>query len=422
MFKDFHYYGTYVAACYAGYSADEAQIIAHAAQYVDDSVHDRLINYGDYKIDFRPIPTCHTSEELEKVSFGSGPTLSELHQVWIPFHFLPGNYTPDPNASSRIKEYTGLTHHSNLIHSFDYDDQAKWEFSLLCLPESPMATAMINDIIDNHKGEPYELHLIGLRMHVLADTGAHAYYAGTPAWHVNNVGARVYDLTVNPKQEVPWLPTPRGEQSTPDLSLLFGYHLISFLGHGRMGVVPDYPWIKYEYSPEWSSTPIIKDNPAEYLKIFRIMVTALKCVREQKTFDISNLEPIDQKNISTVDNILRTKHDFGLDNFGMTGATDFRCEVWKNAIREGSLGLVGMPADYNVDDWFNSIEQVQPIAQTDYYKFNKAAVIHLGLVKRHLGKDGIPFNWGEPITIPPEPEMSPNVASVDCETHPVIPS
>lgn len=120
---------------------------------------------------------------------------------------------------------------------------------------------MINDIIDNHKGKPYELQLIGLRMHVFADTAAHAFYAGTPAWHVNYVGDKVYDLTVNPKKEVPWLPNLPGEQCTPAITIY--YDSIFYHGHGRMGSVPDYPWIKYEYSPKWSATPIIKDNPIE---------------------------------------------------------------------------------------------------------------------------------------------------------------
>lgn len=396
MYKDFHYYGTYVAACYAGYSAKEAQIIAHAAQYVDDSVHTLLINQGDYGIDFQPIPTCHTTSELGWTTVGSGPSLSELHQVWVPFHFLPGNYKsqtlPDPNASLRIKEYTGPTHDSGIFTSWKYDDKAKLEFKLLCLPESPISIAMINDIIDKHKGKPYELHLIGLRMHVLADTAAHAYYAGTPAWHVNDAGAKVYDLTVNPKKEVPWLPTPGGEQSTPATTIY--YDSIFYLGHGRMGSVPDYPWIKYEYSPKWSSTSIIKDNPVEYLKIFRQMVTALKCIREGKRFDVSNIEPIDTKYISAVDNILRTKHGFGLDNFNATGATNFRCGLWTNAINNGSLGSVTRPEEYNADVWLNIVKQNGSVANTDYYEFNKAATMHLEFVKSCLGKDGVPFfSW-----------------------------
>jgi hypothetical protein len=424
MYKDFHYYGTYVAARYAGYAPNEAQIIAHAAQYVDDSIHSRLINKGEHGIDFQPIPTCHTTGELCWTTIGSGPSISELHQVWVPFHFLPGNYRsqalPDPNASIRIRNYTGPQHDSGIFTSWNYDDRAKWEFKLQCLPGSPISTAMINEITDKYKGQPHELHLIGLRMHVLADTAAHAYYAGTPAWHVNDAGAKVYDLTVNPKQEVPWLPTPGGEQSTPATTIY--YDSIFYLGHGRMGSLPDYPWIKYEYHPKWSSTPIVKDNPVEYLKVFRVMVTALKCIKEQKKFDSANLEPVEQKYISAIDNILRQRHAFGLDNFSMTGATDFRCGIWKKAIEGGLLGPVGMPEEYKEDAWYNSVKQTQSITQTDYYKFNKAAIIHLESVQRYLGKDGIPFDWGKPIIIPPEPETPPVVASEDSNMHPMIPA
>ncbi|WP_440946911.1 DUF6765 family protein [Methanosarcina sp. T3] len=394
MDKDFHYYGTYVAACYAGYSAREAQTIAHAAQYVDDSVHRLLINQGDYGIDFQPIPTCHTTGELGWTTVGSGPSLSELHQVWILFHFLPGNYESqtlsDPNASSRMREYTGPQHDSFPsvfpVKSWDYNDKAKLEFRLLCLPESPMAMAMINDIINKHVGQPYETHLIGLRMHVLADTAAHAYYAGTPAWHVNDAGAKVYDLTSNPKKEVPWLPISGGEQSTPSTTIY--YDSIFYLGHGRMGSVPDYPWIRYEYSPKWSSTSIIKDNPVEYLKIFKQMVTALKCIKERKRFDISNIELIDQKYISAIDNILRTKHDFGLGD----KASEMRCNLWKKAITDGSLGSVVMPEEYNKDLWLNVVKKTGSSTGTDYYKFNKAAIEHLDFVKSSLSKNKIPLD------------------------------
>lgn len=34
---DFHYYATYVAARLAGYNFPDAQTIAHASQYVDES-------------------------------------------------------------------------------------------------------------------------------------------------------------------------------------------------------------------------------------------------------------------------------------------------------------------------------------------------------------------------------------------------
>lgn len=401
MDKDFHYYGTYVAACYAGYSAKEAQIIAHAAQYVDDSSHglfpietNRLINKGDYEIDFQPIPTCHTLKELGwNIVTPKGwisPSSLDLRKVWVPFHFLPGNYKshtlPDPDVSSRIKNYAGPV--SWFSSTWEYDDHAKLEFKLLCLPDSPISLAMINDIIDKHKGQSYELHLIGLRMHVLADTAAHSYYAGTPAWHVNDVDSDVYYFTDNSE----WEKVSFGVASEWCAPKALTFESDFYLGHGRVGHIPDYPWIKYRYIPKWreeagkDEKEIMTDNPASYLKIFKEMVTALKCIRNQKTFDINSLEPIDQKYIDVIDKILRKNHGFCLSDSGV----NFRCQLWKDAISNGSLDpLVSMPEEYNEDVWLNIVKQKGSVTNTDYYEFNKAATIHLEFVKSCLAGDGI---------------------------------
>jgi Family of unknown function (DUF6765) len=119
MDKDFHYYGTYVAARIAKFSTEDATTIAHAAQYVDNSikVDGMILNGIDYGLSFRHIPTCHDPlKELKwntnLISASKIPKLpeKELRQVWVPFHFLPGNYKstnlPDPNYESRKKDYT----------------------------------------------------------------------------------------------------------------------------------------------------------------------------------------------------------------------------------------------------------------------------------------------------------------------------
>jgi hypothetical protein len=394
MNRDFHYYGTYVAACYAGYSKEEAQIIAHAAQYVDDSVCERLINNEDYDIDFHLIPTCHTFTELGWAMSGFiGPTSSELRQVWVPFHFLPGNYKsqtlPDPNYSSRIINYQGPT---SWFHPFwNYEDH-KWEFMLLCLPDSPISTEMINNIITIHKGQPYELYLTGIRMHVLADTAAHTYYAGTKAWHVNDVDYDVYYITENGSwQKVPFVYFRTVKDRETCVPKSVNSESVFYLGHGRMGHIPDYPWIKYRYVPKWfEESPkkeIVKDNPETYLKIFMKMVTALKCIKEGKNFDVNDLAPINQKYIFVIDNILRTKHDFGLGDY----ATKFRCELWKKAISDKLLGpKVTMPEEYNPDIWLDIAKLKKPIDKaTHYYIFNNAAAVHLEFVKTCLENDGI---------------------------------
>jgi Tfp pilus assembly protein PilF len=80
MDKDFHYYGTYVAARLAGYEPSESQVVAYAAQYVDDSYDEYILRKGQHYTDSRPIPTDQTwwehltSKEQVKRS------------IWVPFH------------------------------------------------------------------------------------------------------------------------------------------------------------------------------------------------------------------------------------------------------------------------------------------------------------------------------------------------
>jgi len=117
------------------------------------------------------------------------------------------------------------------------------------------------------------------------------------------------------------------------------------------------------------------------------MVTALKYIQAGKYFDVNSLASIDQRYISVIDNILRTKHDFGLEDC----ATKFRCELWKKAISDKLLGpKVTMPEEYNPDVWLDTAKLKKPIDKdTHYYKFNKAASIHLEFVKTCLNSDGI---------------------------------
>jgi hypothetical protein len=232
-----------------------------------------------------------------------------------------------------------------------------------------------------------ELHMAGIRMHVLADTGAHMYYAGTPAWHVNDVSGHVYDMTVSPKQRVPFGPGPTDEWYIPPGT---GYESFNYLGHGRMGHIPDYPWLKYEYHPKWSKDPIVKDNPKEYLRTFREMVTALRCIREGRTYNVLDVDPLKEEYITAVDEILRFKHPFGLFQRDAIGK---RCEKWKRAIVEGKLGPIEFPDDYDENVWLKSAKNARSldeIKNTDYYKFNTAAIEHLGFVRAHLGDDEIP--------------------------------
>ncbi|HHN8252279.1 DUF6765 family protein [Clostridioides difficile] len=61
MNLDFHYYGTYLAAKIAGYNDSDAETIAYAAQYVDESSKSMILDDVNFTL-----PTIQTNLELGK--------------------------------------------------------------------------------------------------------------------------------------------------------------------------------------------------------------------------------------------------------------------------------------------------------------------------------------------------------------------
>lgn len=260
MNTDFHYYVTYLAARDAGYTDRDALTIAHAAQYVDVSMKKRIDKtlLPDLA---NPTPTLEGRVTIagELVLPASQEDRDESEAIWASFHFLPGNFEGK-------KVYTG---HDVLENQSTTEPENKRKFKLLCLPNSELSEKMINDIITDHIDEDYYLHLVGIRMHVLADTWAHAYYVGTQWKFINDVpDGTVYDL--NNHERI---------KSLVLESLTNSNDAYSYLGHGRMGTTPDIPHRNYRYSARWSNIPIVKNNPADYICAYLQMVKAMQLIR-----------------------------------------------------------------------------------------------------------------------------------------------
>ena len=84
MQLDMHYYGTYCMARAAGIRAEDAHIIAYAAQFVDDNAEDDTFILKDgARVDV--LATAHHWNQISNVN------LENQRLVWVPFHFLPGN-------------------------------------------------------------------------------------------------------------------------------------------------------------------------------------------------------------------------------------------------------------------------------------------------------------------------------------------
>ena len=135
----------------------------------------------------------------------------------------------------------------------------------------------------------------GLAMHILADTWAHKYFAGTPSFAINNTNYYFYEIV---PEDGGWAEKPvrfnhnPGTPDEPDKeiytnSLYQGSeHSVMNLGHGRAGHFPDYSYARYRYLPAWGEyREIVKDNPSDFFHAFCQMVYALKCLKNGTPFE-----------------------------------------------------------------------------------------------------------------------------------------
>lgn len=90
MNLDFHYYATCLAAVTVGYTLEEAQIIAYAAQLVDDNTIRTFSN----KVSFQQIPTSRELDDIihDAKDFTIAYTDKDEHEateIWTELERLP---------------------------------------------------------------------------------------------------------------------------------------------------------------------------------------------------------------------------------------------------------------------------------------------------------------------------------------------
>ena len=267
MQEDFHYYATYCAATLAGYSHRESMDICYSAQFVDLCSRTLLTELK------APLSAVTTQLQLEMMDARTDIIgLQDITRIWVPFHFLPRDlYAEKPK---RTKRYMN-------------------KYRLICGPNGDL----VKSTVELAKNKP--LPSVGIAMHVLADTWAHSYFAGTPSLVINNTTDDFFEIlseetAINDDPEkagtVPERPIKfRHNPSVPDdmekglytNSLYQGAeNSIMNLGHGRAGHLPDYSFIRYRYLPAWNDYKfMIKDNPSDYLHAFCQMIYAMKYIR-----------------------------------------------------------------------------------------------------------------------------------------------
>ena len=154
---DMHFHATHAIALLAGLPAEEALIVATAAQYVDDADFHNSDKNSEGEMMFAICTGHHPLGSYDMFGHVRSATishvLSEAHrQVWVPFHFLPGN------------------------------EGETLEEKLLCVKNSPIANQLFKHYIarsdETRKKKPYYWHLLGIASHVYLDTFSHYGFSG----------------------------------------------------------------------------------------------------------------------------------------------------------------------------------------------------------------------------------------------------
>ena len=257
MQKDFHYYATYCAASLAGYSHEESLSVCWSAQFVDLCSATLLAKLN------APRAAATTQLAMEMMDARTDlPGLQDITRIWASFHFLPYDLNAQKKGCSRryLRKYR-----------------------LICRPNG----SLLADTVALAKGG--SLQAAGLAMHVLADTWAHAYFAGTPSFVINDTNYHFFELLPDgTERPIRFRHNPGGgddlENGVYANTLQQpSENSVMNLGHGRAGHLPDYSFIRYKYMPAWGDyEETVKDNPSDYLHAFCQMIEALKYLRGER--------------------------------------------------------------------------------------------------------------------------------------------
>ncbi len=226
MQQDMHYYGTFVLARAAGIDRDSAQIIATAAQFVDDNAIENHIAFLDGgRIDSEA--TGHHTL--------SGANVDRIDQrkVWVPFHFLPGN--------------EGNSYYENMV----------------CRKNSTIAQEMVEHNL-SLSDRAYARELIGITAHVYADTFSHHGFSGFSS-DTNRID--IDSLSIDSELSASLLDHLNDKRARfiDKFKAMAAGSLSQGLGHGAVLTYPDKPYLKWRFTYE-SGEEAIRDNPKDFLE------------------------------------------------------------------------------------------------------------------------------------------------------------
>ncbi|MBI9092545.1 MAG: hypothetical protein JEZ12_25295 [Desulfobacterium sp.] len=364
---DFHHAVTYVAARLAGFSVEDANVISYSAQYVDDSVNSGTIRFRN-KAMYSRISSAH-----KMLDYRNFEELAN-HFTWIPFHFLPGN------GGKKAGD----------------NPDGGFVRKLVCFPDSPVATDMVNSCIACHD-RAYGLHRLGITMHVLADTFAHQGFAG-----INHEINEVEDLTKtdgDPAGLVNKLADYFG-----DIFDTVKNKVVSDafpLGHGGALTCPDMPYLKWEYKNGVGES-VVRDNTQIFMDAVEGIHGAMVCYRKKDpNYTLGAQDKISPQDLDKIrENFLDFEDEEGED----------RHRKWVDSIANGDFSFAAKGSETlsyvhkGMDSWKyealntkmevetkNELFRFSPeFLDSDWKLFHDALQIHrIDIIRNILPKYGI---------------------------------
>lgn len=310
MQTDFHFYCVAVLARAAGFTPDDALILAYASQYVDDATEGDLIpitvNGGDIRFD--PVRTCYDGLATVETLGWSGEK-----KVFIPFHYLPPAIFDPKHAAA----YTFITK-SN----------------------SPFAQMLLDRALEEpRKNRKRWLCRVGAALHTFADTWAHEFFSGRMKGDENSAASiTMFDRKGNPV-------------SSKIENIV--YKILPAVGHGSVLFLPDIAYKIWGCERSHIDLTIKKDNVECYVNCAKHIydwLCGLKISRKKIAW--KEIEPAISRLFGTIDSEpgLLTRMILPLYYRYAVQDLDKRCENWK-AEFSGLFDGATQPYSYDKTTW-----------------------------------------------------------------------
>jgi Family of unknown function (DUF6765) len=356
MQLDMHYYGTYAMARTAGLAPGICKTIATASQFVDDNAAKSNIEFQDGgRIDAQA-----TAHHVSDVISNRDP--EDQRQVWVPFHFLPGN--KGDSFSER----------------------------LLCRENSKIAQTLVDHHM-TYATHPAGVCLMGIAAHVYADTFSHFGFSGVGSRRnkVDNDSFE-FDTGLDPdianyikaKERDFFKRYGKGGGLIANVKSWLAETISGALGHGAVATYPDRPYLKWSFEYEYPRRQReFRDNPKHFLKGCEAL--HLMFVRfGNENPDLSAGDGVGFAGIK--DSIAAI--------LAFAAKKEDRVKRWRTEAGQGNIGTHAFQIPlYKPETWMkqsaelNSSEKSTSALRSNLYRFYQAASIHRQFVLRELLPD-----------------------------------